>query len=244
MPVAWAYGGGALDEAETNPEYEEVMISNNGTQAALQTYYDMYVQDESVPVSALTNTNAENRDPFIAGQLAMMISHPSEYAAMIDQAANATGDDKALAEEVVENMAYGLIPEGPVRRAAVFGGSNIHMFNEDIVDGDFDRESAKALMTFMTLPEWSTKMAWSGSNPGNLRGFQTQWMAERLEQIRFLDVSTAMLPYGVPFPVIPESPEIMNIIVPEMIQAALTEQMTVEEATEEAAAQVRDVVGL
>ncbi len=45
--------------------------------------------------SALTNTQTENRDPFVAGQLAMMISHPSEYAAMLDTASKATGDDKA-----------------------------------------------------------------------------------------------------------------------------------------------------
>ena len=29
----------------------------------------MYVRDKSVPTSALTNTQTENQDPFIAGQL-------------------------------------------------------------------------------------------------------------------------------------------------------------------------------
>ena len=46
----------------------------------------------------------------------------SEYAAMIDKANKATGADKDLADQVVANMAYGLIPSGPVRRAVVFGG--------------------------------------------------------------------------------------------------------------------------
>ena len=90
----WAYGGGALDEAEANPTYKKVSINNDGTKAALQASYDMYVRDKSVPVSALTNTQTENQDPFIAGQLGMMISHPSEYAAMLDRATRATGDDK------------------------------------------------------------------------------------------------------------------------------------------------------
>ena len=63
-------------------------------------------------------------------------------------------------------------------------------------------------------------------------------MAERLDTIRFLDVTTSMLPNGIPFPVIPEAPEIMNIIVPDMLQNALTGAMTVEEAANDAAAKV------
>ena len=52
-------------------------------------------------------------------------------------------------------------------------------------------------------------------------------MKERLEQIQFLNVTTSMLPYGIPFPVVPQSTEIMNIIVPNMMQNALTKKMTV-----------------
>jgi multiple sugar transport system substrate-binding protein len=238
MPTAWAYGGGALDEAEENPTYETIYANNEGTIAAVQAYYDMYVRDQSVPVSALTNTNNENADPFISGQLAMMISHPSEYAKMNDLAAKATGADAEVAANVVENMRYGLIPEGPVRRAVVFGGSNAHIFNPDVVDGDLDVDACRALISFMTGPEWSTRLSWVGSNPSNARGFQTSWMKERLETIPFLDVTTSMLPYGIPFPVIPESTEIMNIIMPEMLQNALTETMTVEEAANDAASKI------
>ena len=36
-----------------------------------------------------------------------------------------------------------------------------------------------------------------------------------------------MLPHGIPFPVVPQSTEIMNIIVPNMLQNALTKKMTV-----------------
>ncbi|CAN5582342.1 hypothetical protein BH23CHL4_BH23CHL4_23850 [soil metagenome] len=238
MPTAWAYGGGALDEAEENPTYEQIYVNNEGTIAAVQAYYDMYVRDQSVPISALTNTNNENADPFISGQLAMMIAHPSEYAKMNDMAAAATGADAEVAAQVVENMRYGLIPEGPVRRAVVFGGSNIHIFNPDSVDGDMDFDAARALISFMTGPEWSTKLAWVSSNPGNVRGFETNWMKERLDTIPFLDVTTSMLPYGVPFPVIPESTEIMNIIIPEMLQNALTETMSVEESANDAASKI------
>ncbi|WGF88437.1 extracellular solute-binding protein [Marinivivus vitaminiproducens] len=242
MPQCWAYGGGALDEAEADPSYEEVYIGNDGTKAALQLSYDMYVRDRSVPTSALTNTQTENQDPFIAGQLGMMISHPSEYAFMIDRANRATGSDKAIADAVVANMRYGLIPQGPVRRAVVFGGSNVHMFHPDVVDGDLDVDAARALITFMTGPEWSTRYNWSSSNPGNIRGFRTSWMKERLDQIKFLDVTSSMLPSGIPFPVIPESTEIMNIIIPDMLQNALTETMSIEDAADDAAYRVQQLL--
>lgn len=243
MPQCWAYGGGALDEHSANPTYETVSINNEGSKAALQASFDMYVRDKSVPVSALTNTQNENQDPFIAGQLAMMISHPTEYSVMVSRAQKASGADRKMAEAVVENMRYGLIPKGPARRAVVFGGSNVHMFKPDVVDGDMDMDAARAFIAFSTGPEWSTKIAWIVSNPGNLRGFRTSWMKQRLEQIRFLNVTTSMLPNGIPFPVLPESPEIMNIIVPDMLQNALTQKMTVAQAADDAAARVKDAIG-
>lgn len=241
MPEAWAEGGGALDEAEPNPTYDKIYINNEGTKRALQQCYDMYVRDKSVPTSALTNTNTENMDPFITNNLAMMISHPSTYASILDRVNNATGSDKATAEKVAENMRYGLIPKGAERRAVVFGGSNMHMFNPDYVDGDMDVDAVRALTAFMTGPEWSTRLNLN-SNPGNLRGFRTIWNKERLEQIRFLDVTTSMLTAGIPFPVVPESTEIMNIIVPEMMQNALTEKMTVEESADDAARKVQSLM--
>ena len=243
MPQLWAYGGGALDEARDAPNYGTVELNSAESKAALQASYDMYVRDQSVPVSALTNTQNENQSPFIAGQLAMMIAHPSEYAKMVDLAGKATGADKAVADEVVANMRYGLIPEGPARRAVVFGGSNIHVLKNEYVDGGLDEMAAKALICFWTSPEWSTKLAWTGSNPGNLRGFKTKWMKERLDTIKFLDVTTSMLPNGIPFPVIPEAPEIMNIIVPDMLQNALTGKMTVDAAAEDAAKKVEELLG-
>lgn len=242
MPMLWAYGSGALDEAEGNPEYQNVMINNEGGIAALQAAYDMYVRDQSVPASALTNTQTENGDLFIAGEVAMMISHPSEYASLQDKASKAQGADKELADEIVANTRYGLVPEGPVRRAIVFGGSNMHIFSNDVASNDVDMDAARAFAAFNCGPEWSTKLAWTGSNPGHLRGFETEAMAQRLEQIQFLNVSTAMLPYGVPFPVIPESTQIMNEIIPNMLQNALTETMSVQEAADQAAEEIETIV--
>jgi multiple sugar transport system substrate-binding protein len=244
MPVLWAYGSGALDEAEPEPTYQKVLINNDGGIAALQAFYDMYVRDKSVPTSALTNTQTENGDLFISGQIAMEIAHPSEYAAMVDKANKATGADKDVADQVVANMAYGLIPAGPVRRAVVFGGSNIHIFGDQYAGHSVDRNAADAFIAFTCGPEWSVKNSgnWTGSNPGNLQGFKTDGMKQRLDSIKFLEVTTSMLPYGVPFPVIPESTEIMNNIVPTMIQNALTTKMTVKAAADDAAEQIKTLI--
>jgi multiple sugar transport system substrate-binding protein len=197
-----------------------------------------------VPVSALTNTQNENQDPFLAGQLAMVISHPSEYAIMVDRAKRTTGEERKRADAVVANMRYGLIPAGPARRAVVFGGWNARVFNSNVIEGKFDLDAARAFIAFMTGPEWSTKLAWTASNPGNTRGFRTKWMKQRLEETRFLDVTTSMLTSGIPFPVVPESSEIMNIIVPDMLQNVLTGRMTVAAAADSAARQVKEVMSL
>ena len=134
------------------------------------------------------------------------------------------------------------LPDG--RRAVVFGGSNLHILKPEYVEGGkVDVPAAKALICFWTSPEWSLKMAYAGSNPGNLNGFKTKWMKERLDKIKFLDVTTSMLPYGIPFPALPQSPEIMNIIVPDMLQNALTGKMTVDEAADDAAAKVEELLG-
>jgi multiple sugar transport system substrate-binding protein len=244
MPQAWGMGGGALDEAEDHPQYKKVYINNAGTKAALQQCVDMYLRDQSTPRSALTNTQNENQDPFIAGQLGMMISHPSEYAVMVDKAKKATGDDKKIAVEVVANMRYGLIPNGSVRRSVAFGGWNFHIFEKSIVGGGLDLDAAMALATFTTGPEWGVKWTWTGSNPGNRRGFRTIWQKQRYEQTKWLNVTTSMLPGGVPFPSIPEAGEIENIIVPNMMQNALTRRMSVAQACDDAASKVRDLLSL
>ena len=113
MPQLWAFGGGALDEASAAPTYKTIELNNAGAKAALQASYDMYVRDKSVPVSALTNTQNENQAPFIAGQLAMMIAHPSEYAKMVDLAGKATGADKETAQQSRRQHALRADPRGP-----------------------------------------------------------------------------------------------------------------------------------
>src|SRR5207245_10922179 len=107
---------------------------------------------------------------------------------MVDQADKATGADKELADLVVANMAYGLIPAGPVRRAVVFGCSNIHIFTDQNAGHQVDRKAANAFIAFTCGPEWSVKNSgnWTGSNTGNLQGFKMDGMKQLLDEIKFL----------------------------------------------------------
>ena len=67
MPQLWAYGGGVFDEAEDNPTYDKIELDSAASKKALQASYDMYVRDKSVPVSALTNQQADNQAAFSGG---------------------------------------------------------------------------------------------------------------------------------------------------------------------------------
>lgn len=228
MPVLWAYGGSVLDELEDAPGFTEVRLNSDETRAALQAYYDMYVRDQSVPRAALDNTQTENRELFINEQVAMMISHPVELNIIREKN-----------PDLVEQVEYVLYPEGPARRAAVFGGSNIHIF------ANTPEEQVPAALEFIKLrtnPEWANRLAWF-SNPGNREGFDNEWFETRKTEVKYLDVATEMLEYGVSFPIVPESTEILNLVIPTMVHNALTEQMTIDQAVTEAEKQVTEIMG-
>lgn len=227
MPLVWAYGGGALDEADDNPNMKTVRLNTPETKAALKLAYKMYAEDKSVPTGALDNTQTENQELFINEKVAMMISHPSEYAVILEKK-----------PDIAAKMNYVLIPKGPVRRAAVYGGSNIHIFKSTT---DEQLAAVKEYVKVRTNPEWSNRLAWF-SNPGNREGFKNSWFELRKAQTKFLNITTQMLEFGIPFPVIPEATEIMNLIVPTMIHNALTGKMSVDAAADDAAKKTTEVL--
>ena len=229
-----------------SPTYGEVRLNSAASKAALQASYDMYVRDKSVPVSALTNTAGREPGPVHRRPA----RHDDRASGRVRTHARPCrrrrrAPTRRRRRRVVANMRYGLIPTGPDgKRAVVFGGSNIHILKPEYVEGGKStsrrprRSSASGRARNGRL-----KIAWAGSNPGNLNGFKTKWMKERLDTIKFLDVTTSMLPNGIPFPVLPQAPEIMNIIVPDMLQNALTGKMTVDEAADDAAKKVEELMG-
>ena len=242
MPMLWAYGSGVLDEAEASATMDDVLINNEGGVRAFDLIKRMHVDDRSVPISTLTNTNAENVDLFAAGQIAMFICRTSEYATLIDRANRAAGSDRVRAQAILGDTACGPIPTGPVRRAVVIGGSNFHVFTDKAAGSSVPRPAVTAFGAFCCGPEWSLKAAWTDSNPSHLGGFKTTWMKERLDSIALLDYSSSMLPYGVPFPVIPEATEIVNSIVPSAMQNVLTGKMSSKQAVDGAAEKIRSAI--
>ena len=226
MPLCWAHGGGALDEAGDNPQYAKSNFDNEGTIAALQWVYDVFVRDGSAPQSALTNTGVENQSLLLSGEIAMMSGHPTTYAVALRQA-----------PEVAGKLGYTLMPEGPVRRAVVFGGSNVVVFK-----GAKDLAAAKAVVKDRTSPVWSLYHQWETSNPGNRDAFSLPAQQQRLAENRFLNVTTDNLQYGISFPAIPESSDIMNLIVPQMMQDVMLKVKTPQQAAQEAAKKVNDLL--
>lgn len=226
MPIAWAYGGAALDETDDAPKYEKSNLDSAGNIAALQWVQDVYTNGW-VPQSSLTNTQIEIYDLFISGEVAMMIDKPSAYPII-----------KNKAPDVAEKMAYSLYPRGPVRRAVVFNGWNCVIFK-----GARDVDAAKAVVREMTSPLWSLRLSYESSNPGNRDAFTLPEQQQRVKEIKFLDVATEMMQYGISFPAIPEAGDIMNLMVPQMMQDVMTKTKTPEQSAKDTAKKVNDLIG-
>jgi len=226
MPLTWAYGGSAIDETSDNPVNQKSGFDTDGNIAALQWVYDVFVRDQSTPASALSNTQIENRDLFISGEVAMMIDHPAGYSYIASKV-----------PAVAEKMNYVLMPKGPVRRAVAFGGSS-----EVIFKGVKDLDATKAVIKDRTAPLESLLLVYEGSNPGNRDGFNLPQQQQRLKEIKFLNVTTEMLQYGVQFPAIPEASDIMNLYVPQMMQDVMTKAKTPEQSAKDTAKKVNDLL--
>jgi len=130
-----------------------------------------------------------------------------------------------------------LMPKGPVRRAVVFGGSNLLIFKNAK-----DLDAVKAIAKDRTSPYWSIRFAWEGSNPGNRQAFSSPEQQQRQKDIKFLNVTTEMLQYGVSYPAVPENADIMNLIVPQMMQDVLTKAKSPEQSGKDAAKKVNDLI--
>ncbi len=225
MPLAWGYGAGALDETADNPKYEKSLFDTDANIAALQWNADMFANGW-VPQSSLTNTQTEIRSLFVSGEVAMMIDKPDGYPII-----------KNKSPEIAEQMVYSLMPRGPVRRAVVFGGWNAVIFKNTK-----DVDAAKAVIKDMTSPIWSLRLAYEASNPGNRNAFLLPEQQQRIKEIKFLDVATEMMQYGISFPAIPEAADIMNLMVPQMMQDVLTKAKTPEQSAKDTAKKVNDLL--
>jgi multiple sugar transport system substrate-binding protein len=209
MPQLWGYGGGVFDEADPSPTYDgEIRLNSPESKRALQAAYDMYVRDKSVPTSALTNTagrqpGAVHRRPARHDDLASV-----RLYVMLDLAEE--GHRRRPGQGADRYRQHALRPDPDRSRTAsapwCSAAPTSTSSSPSIVEGGkVDEPAAKALICMWTSPEWSLKLAWAGSNPGNLNGFKTEWMKERLDTIKFLDVTTSMLPNGIPFPACPSA---------------------------------------
>jgi multiple sugar transport system substrate-binding protein len=55
-------------------------------------------------------------------------------------------------------------------------------------------------------------------------------------------VTTENLQYGISFPAVPEANDIMNLLVPQMMQDVMTKNKTPQQAAQDAAKKVNDMI--
>jgi multiple sugar transport system substrate-binding protein len=223
-PMMWAHGGSIFDELKPNPGWKNVGIDSQGTVAALTLYDRMYNVDKSVQPSALSDQQADVATLFQQGKVAMMIDHPS-----------AAQQVRQVAPQI--NMGGDLIPAGPVRRAVVFGGSNLL-----IRATTKNMDAALAFIKAYLEPEWNTRLAGLGSNPGNRQGFNSAQEKERSKLRPFNDLPLKMMPYGVNIPLVAQGAQIWNGIIPTMIQNVLLKKMTPKESARAAADSIKQIM--
>lgn len=223
-PVMWGYGGSIFDELSATPTWKKAGINSAGTVAALELYNQMFNVDGSVQPSALSDQESDILTLFLKGEVAMMIDHPNAATQV---------------HETLPNLKLGadLIPAGPVRRAVVFGGSNLV-----IRAGTANMKSAiDFLKTYMT-PNNDTLLSGLGSNPSNRAGFNSAAEKIRDGKLLFNDVTLKMMRYGVNIPLVAQGAQIWNQTIPSMIQNVLSKSMTPKQAAANAESQINQIM--
>jgi multiple sugar transport system substrate-binding protein len=224
-PMMWGYGGSIFDELSANPTWKKVGINSAGTVTALELYHQMYNVDGSAQPSALSDQESDIDTLFLKGEVAMMIDHPNAASQVHETLPSL-------------NMGADLIPAGPVRRAAVFGGSNLV-----IKAGTPNMKNAVDFIRAYMSPNTDTLLSGLGSNPANKAGFSSPAEKTRDAKLLFNDVTLKMMPYGVNVPLVTQGSQIWNETIPAMIQNVLTKAMTPQQAAANAASQIQQIMG-
>lgn len=223
-PMMWAYGSSIFDELTKTPTWKKVGIGGQGTVQALKLWDQMFNQDKSVQPSALTDQESDVATLFQQGKVGMIIDHPN------------------AAEQVMQNapdieLGGDLIPSGPVRRAVVFGGSNLM-----IRKTTKNMNAALAFVQQYLGPTWDNKLAGLGSNPGNRQGYNVPEFKVRSKMLPFNDVTEKMMQYGVNVPLVTQGAQIWNETIPTMIQQVLLKKATPQQAASQAADSIKQLM--
>lgn len=223
-PMMWGYGGSIFDELSPTPTWKTVGINSAGTVTALELYNQMYNVDGSVQPSVLSDQESDIDTLFAKGEVAMMIDHPNAASQV---------------HESVPSLSMGadLVPAGPVRRATVFGGSNLV-----VRAGTANMKSAVDFIKSYMVPNTNTLLSGLGSNPANKAGFSTPAEKTRNALLLFNSVTLKMMPYGVNVPLVTQGAQIWNETIPTMIQNVLAKTMTPKQAAANAESQINQIM--
>ncbi len=132
-----------------------------------------------------------------------------------------------------------MLPAGPVRRAAVLGGSNMHI--RATTD---NKPAALALMRAYLSPYWNARLGVGTGSEASTRDARDSTEMQALSKDQpFKDLVFKMLPYGVNVPLVTQGAQIWNLIIPGMIQQVLAGRATPREAASAAATQASQLMG-
>jgi multiple sugar transport system substrate-binding protein len=136
-------------------EYQDVWINNEGSQAALQA---ILRHVRARPVGADLGAHQHpGREPGAVHRGPARHDDRAPVGIRQDARPRQQGDGRGQGGGRRGRGEHALRadPEGPDRRAVVFGGSNIHTVKPEYVDGGYDEMAVKALICMWTSPEWS-----------------------------------------------------------------------------------------
>ena len=225
MPVAWAYGGQIFDELSPQPTWRTVGLGDEGVIEALTLYHRMFAVDKSVQPSAASDNSRMVQPLFLSGKCAMCMDHPP-FALQI----------QTLKPDF--ELGAAMLPAGPVRRAAVLGGSNMHI--RATTD---NKPAALAVMKAFLSPYWNARLAvGTGSEASTKAARDSEEMQALSKAQPFSDIVYKMLPFGVNVPLVTQGAQIWNNIIPGMIQQVLSGRSTPKDAAAAAASQVKQLM--
>ncbi len=225
MPMAWAFGGQIFDELSAQPTWRKIGIGDAGVIEALSLYRQMHNVDRSVQPSALSDDEAAVQTLFLDEKVAMVIDHPS-FPQQV----------RHLKPDL--HMGGALLPAGPVRRAVVLGGCNLHIRSTSA-----NKPAALALIRAYLAPHWNARLGTgAGSEASTTVARASREGAVLSHDLPFNDLVFKMLPYGVNVPLVTQGAQIWNSIIPGMIQQVLSDKASPDSAAAAAAGQVRQIM--
>lgn len=208
----YAFGGGFLNEDGT-----EAIINNEAGVEALEFYTDLLNEHEIAQPSAIGNSHGDVRQLFMTNQVAMIIDGPWARGTLREMAPNV-------------NWSVGQIPAADGEEPRFTTTSWYYT----VFEASENKDEVWDFIAYLT--ETENMSAGVVTLPARKSAAET----ERFQDPEY-DPWIAALPYGEPFPVTDQFSEIAEIV-GNAIQETLSQDKTAQEAADDAAAEINELL--